>query len=79
MTTALQIRAACALIGMSQADLPNRVQVSTETIKRSEGLGKPSASADAIDVTLSALEAAGVHFIAKNGGRPDVCLKRRRK
>lgn len=46
------------------------------TVKRAEGSGKPPASADAVAAIRAALEAAGVEFIAENGGGPGVRLNR---
>ena len=72
-----QIRAARALLGLSQPRLAEMAKVSTMTIKRAEGSGKPAASADAVAALRGALEAAGVEFIAENGGGPGVRLKQR--
>ena len=77
MTTADQLRAARALKGLSQGELAEMVGVSTKTVKRAEGSGKPAASADAVAAIRAALEAAGVEFIAENGGGPGVRLVKR--
>lgn len=76
MTTPEQIRAARAILGLSQPDIANAAKVSTMTIKRAEGSGKPGASADAIAAIRAALEAAGVEFIAENGGGAGVRLRK---
>jgi hypothetical protein len=46
------------------------------TVKRAEGAGKPAASASAMETIRAALEAAGVEFIAENGGGAGVRLKK---
>lgn len=71
-----QLRAARALLGLSQADLAERAGFSAMTIKRAEGIGLPYPSADALAAIRAALEAAGVDFIAENGGGPGVRLRR---
>jgi len=73
--SAAQLRAARALLGWSQADLAARVGLSSMTIKRAEGSGKPPASPAALAAIRAALEAAGVLFIGQNGGGPGVRLK----
>ncbi|MGR3512736.1 MAG: helix-turn-helix domain-containing protein [Paracoccaceae bacterium] len=75
MARAEQIRAARALIGMSQKMLAEAVGVSTMTVKRAEGSGQPPAPEDAVARLRKALEEAGVEFIAENGGGPGVRLK----
>ena len=77
MATPDQIRAARALIGMSQAALGAMVRLSTKTIKRAEGSGSPPASAAAVAAIRAALEAAGVEFISENGGGPGVRLRKK--
>ncbi len=69
-----QIRAARALVGWSQSELAEAVGVSTMTIKRAEGSGKPSVSVETEQQILRALEDQGVIFIAENGGGPGVRL-----
>ena len=63
MTTPEQIRAARAILGLSQPDVASAAKVSTMTIKRAEGSGKPGASADAVEAIRKALEAHGVEFL----------------
>jgi len=75
MTTANQLRAARALKGLSQKYLAEKVGVSTMTIKRAEGTGRPQASQDIIERIRVALESAGVEFIAENGGGEGVRLR----
>lgn len=71
-----QIRAARALLNLSQADVAARAGVSVPTVKRAEGAGKVSASAEALASIKAALEAAGVVFLPENGNGPGVALKK---
>lgn len=60
-------------LGMSVRDLADRAQVSTNTVSRLEaGDELKPRTLEAIQL---ALEAAGVEFIAENGGGPGVRLK----
>ena len=77
MTSPAQIRAARALIALSQADLSRLAGVSVSTLKRAEGTIQPPASADAVAALRAALEAAGVEFLPENGGGAGVRLKKR--
>ena len=79
MTTASQLRAARALLGWSQPQVAEAAGLSTMTIKRVEGTGKPAASAEAIAAIRTALDSAGVEFIEQNGSGPGVRLKERQK
>jgi len=72
-----QIRAARGLLGWSQARLAEAAGLSLPTIKRTE-LETVNVSADARDKLRSALEAAGVEFIAENGGGAGVRLRKPR-
>ena len=71
---AAQVRAARGLIGMSQAELAKISGVSHPTIKRIETGG--DARMSTIQALRVALEAAGVEFIAENGGGPGVRLRK---
>jgi transcriptional regulator with XRE-family HTH domain len=71
-----QIRAARAILGLSQPNIARLAGLSTMTIKRAEGAGKPAASAEAIAAIRAALESAGVEFIAENGGGAGVRLRK---
>ncbi len=75
MTRTAQLRAARALLGMTQAEIAAAAGVSVPTVKRAEGSGTPSASAAAVAALQAALEAAGVVFIAENGGGAGVRLR----
>lgn len=76
MTNPAQLRAARALLGWSQERAGGAAGVSSMTIKRAEGSGKPSPSEVTIAAIRSALEAAGVEFIPENGGGAGVRLKK---
>ncbi|MBO4169698.1 helix-turn-helix domain-containing protein [Cereibacter azotoformans] len=67
MTTPDQLRAARALLGMSQPTVAEAAGVSTMTLKRAEGSATPAASAEAVAAIRAALEAAGVEFIGETG------------
>jgi len=71
--TSEQIRAARALLRWEQRDLAEASKVSLPSIKRLLG-----AQARTIEALRAALEAAGVVFIAENGGGPGVRLKKSR-
>lgn len=74
--TANQIRAARAILGLSQAEVAALAGVSVPTVKRAEGAGKVSASADAVQAIRAALDAAGVVFLPENGNGPGVALRK---
>lgn len=76
-----QIRAARGLLGLSQTELADRAGLSLPTIKRMEredGDG-PAVSDDAKEKVRTALEKAGVEFIAENGGGAGVRMKKRQR
>ena len=74
MISGSQIRAARALLGMTQGDLTEKSGVSFATIQRMETLGTGRSSASNVDAIQKALEKAGVMFIAENGGGAGVRL-----
>jgi predicted transcriptional regulator len=77
MITPGQMRAARALLGISQSDLARAADVSVPTIKRAES-DAANASAVATETRArieAALEAAGVEFT--NGATPGLRLKAR--
>ena len=76
MTTPDQLRAARAILGLTQPAVAAAAGVSSMTLKRAEGSGKPAASADAIAAIRAALEEAGVEFIDPNGGGAGVRLRK---
>lgn len=73
MVTSAQIRAARGLLNWTVRDLAERSGVHRNTITRAEtdatGPGHATAAIQA------ALEAAGIEFIAANGGGPGVRLR----
>ncbi|HCP81274.1 MAG TPA: transcriptional regulator [Octadecabacter sp.] len=71
-----QLRAARAIRGLSQAKLAKLADVSSMTVKRAEGSGKPYPSEGAVAAIRKALEEAGVEFIDENGGGAGVRLKK---
>ena len=71
-----QIRAARALLDLSQAEVAALAGVSVPTVKRAEGSGKVAASSEAVAAICAALEAAGVVFVPENGGGAGVRLRK---
>ncbi|WP_372572679.1 helix-turn-helix domain-containing protein [Ruegeria jejuensis] len=76
--TGRQLQAARDLIGWSQAKVADSAGVSVPTVKRAEGSGQVTASADAITKIRSALEAQGIQFLDSGevAAGPGVALKR---
>lgn len=64
------------MVSLSQADIAAATGLSLPTIKRAESDRDVPVSAEAIFAIRSALEAAGVEFIAENGGGAGVRLRR---
>jgi len=80
MITAEQIRGARAMLRIEQTELAMLAGVSVETIKRIERKPGPvSAFAATLQAIRTALENAGVEFIAENGGGAGVRLKKSAK
>jgi hypothetical protein len=79
--TPSQLRGALAMLNLSQAAFAGTAGISVETLKRLLGV-RPGisvgqgVSADAMEKARLTLEAAGVEFIAENGGGPGVRLKK---
>lgn len=63
-----QIRAARALLNITQNDLAERSGISFATVQRMEKLGTGRSSAENLSAVQKVLESAGVQFIAENGG-----------
>ena len=78
MIEAEQVRAARALLGWSQGDLVERSGLSLTTIRRMEDadVGPGRSSAENVATVQRVLEAAGVQFIAENGGGAGVRLSK---
>jgi predicted transcriptional regulator len=67
------------MAGITQAELAKTSGVSLPTIKRLEvGSGRLGVRLDTLKKLQCALEAAGVEFIAENGGGPSVRLAKRK-
>ena len=76
MITAAQIRAARALLDVSQAYLSELASVSSTTIKRLEAASEVRGAAETVWKVQTALERAGVEFIpADEHNGPGVRLK----
>ena len=74
--TSAQIRAARALIRWSAADLAREANLGLATIRRAEVVDGPLPMTSANEMAVRrALEAAGIEFIAENGGGPGVRLR----
>ncbi len=72
-----QVKAARALLRWSQNDLATHSKVSIPTIKRLEsGTGQIGGRDETSAAIRSALEQAGVDFIAENGGGAGVRIKK---
>jgi transcriptional regulator with XRE-family HTH domain len=71
---AVQSRMARAALGWGVRDLAAAAQVSPDTIARLER--GETLYARTLDSIRAALEAAGVEFIAENGGGPGVRLRK---
>lgn len=70
-----QVRAGRALVDWSQAALARSAGVSLSTVKDFEA-GRRDPLPGNLEAMRSALEAAGVEFIAENGGGPGVRLRK---
>ena len=76
MVDASQVKAARALLGISQADLAHLAEVGINTVKRLEISVEVSGSARSLWKIQAALEAAGVEFIPADGKKgPGVRLR----
>jgi transcriptional regulator with XRE-family HTH domain len=73
--TAEQCRAARGLLGWSQSRLASAAKVSRATLAEFETGNRVPYDRTLADI-MSALESAGVEFIAENGGGPGVRLTR---
>ncbi|MEP9349167.1 helix-turn-helix domain-containing protein [Xanthobacter sp. KR7-225] len=76
--TGRQIAAARALVGLSQADVATRANISVPTLKRMEASEGPAAGlANNVAAVMRTLEAAGIAFLAEGqaaDGGPGVRL-----
>jgi transcriptional regulator with XRE-family HTH domain len=69
MIDAAQIRAARALLNISQADLARFASVHVATIRRLEAATDVRGAAETIWKIQKTLEAAGIEFISEEAGR----------
>jgi len=75
--TGAQIRAARALIRWSAKDLAQAASVGVATVSRAEAEdGNPTVTASNLKAMRTALEAAGIDFIAENGGGIGIRFKK---
>jgi len=70
-----QLRAARGLVNWSREDLATRAGTTERTVARIE-LEEGAARESTLSAIRAALEAAGVEFIAENGGGPGVRLRK---
>jgi predicted transcriptional regulator len=71
MLSSGQIRGARAILRVGQAELAKAADVSLETVKRIESMeGELKIRLDTLTKIKTALEKAGIEFIAENGGGP---------
>jgi len=80
MLSSGQIRGARAILRFGQAELAEAADVSLETVKRIESMeGELKIRLDTLTKIKTALEKAGIEFIAENGGGPGVRLRKPRR
>ena len=76
MISASQIKAARALLGVSQAELAKSAGLGLATVKRVEAASKVRGAAETLWKIQKALEAAGIEFIPAEGSKgPGVRLR----
>lgn len=77
MISSGQIRGARAILRLAQAELAEAADISLETVKRIESMeGELKIRLDTLTKIKTALEKAGIEFIAENGGGPGVRLRK---
>ena len=74
MIDANQMKAARALVGMTQKQLAEKTGLSEQTIKLMEIRGTGKSTLDNVQKVQKALETAGIAFIPENGGGAGVRL-----
>jgi DNA-binding XRE family transcriptional regulator len=80
MLSSDQIRGARAILRLGQAELAESADVSLETVKRIESMeGELRIRLDTLTKIKTALEKAGIEFIAENGGGPGVRLRKAKR
>jgi len=75
--TGRQLQAARVLAGLTAEELARASSIGLATIRRAEAKGEEvvSMTANNVGAVARALEAAGVVFVARNGGGPGARLK----
>lgn len=75
--SANQMRAARALVDMSQSELARLTGISLPTLRNMENdkIGPQRSLAGNVEKVIAALRAAGVEFIERNGGGPGVRMR----
>jgi transcriptional regulator with XRE-family HTH domain len=76
LVDACQLRAARALLGLSQSRLAEFAGISVPTLKRAEAGGPIKVAATSVSAIVRALEQAGAEFIPENGGGAGVRLRK---
>ena len=78
MITGSQIRAARAIIKITAQELAEKAQVGLMTVRRAESFDDtiPTINKPNLTAIQSALETAGIIFIAENGEGPGVRLRK---
>jgi transcriptional regulator with XRE-family HTH domain len=77
MITGAQIRAARAILRWSAETLAKKAGIGIQTVKRMEAVDDvPPGRATTLADVQHTLEAAGIEFIAENGGGPGVRLRK---
>ena len=77
VATGRQLAAARVLLGLSQPDVAAAASVSVPTLKRMEASdGAAVGMTNNVAAVMRALEAAGVEFVAENGGGAGVRLRK---
>ena len=77
MLSSGQIRGARAILRLGQVELAQAADVSLETVKRIESMeGELKIRLDTLTKIKTALEKAGIEFIAENGGGAGVRLRK---
>ena len=74
MVTSAQLRAARGLLNWTVRGLAEKAGVHRNTVTRCEN--DATTGGPALEAIRAALEAAGVEFIAENGGGPGVRLRK---
>jgi predicted transcriptional regulator len=77
MLSSGQIRGARAILRLGQSELAEAADISLETVKRIESMeGELKIRLDTLTKIKTALEKAGIEFIAENGGGAGVRLRK---